>query len=318
MTVDLSRAKSIVDQHLGTGVVHKKGEVSYYCPFCNHSKRKLQVNFETQKWHCWVCNAKGLSVNSLLRKSNAPIQAFTEIRQVYGTARVSFTKPSHEMVSLPADYKPLHIVDNTVAYRQAIHYATVVRKLTPIDILRYEIGYCEQGPYGGMLIIPSYDCNGRLNFFTARSYYREVATHKNPSISKDIIGFESQINWNEPVTIVEGAFDAIATKRNAIPLFGKLIQPALKSKITLNAKRVNIALDQDAIKSSIALIEYFLEQGIEVYYVELSGKDPSDLGYAAMQQAINTTKKIDLVGLVRLKINNPESLTFSKKSANLY
>ena len=35
----------------------KGGEHAFHCPFCNHHKKKLQVNFETQKWHCWVCNA---------------------------------------------------------------------------------------------------------------------------------------------------------------------------------------------------------------------------------------------------------------------
>ena len=44
-----------------------------------------------------------------------------------------------------------------------------------------------------------------------------------PKVSKDIIGFNLFINWNEPIVIVEGAFDAIAVKRNAIPLFGKVI-----------------------------------------------------------------------------------------------
>ena len=34
----------------------KGGEHAFHCPFCNHHKKKLQVNFETQKWHCWVCN----------------------------------------------------------------------------------------------------------------------------------------------------------------------------------------------------------------------------------------------------------------------
>jgi hypothetical protein len=43
------------------------------------------------------------------------------------------------------------------------------------------------------------------------------------SSDKNIIGFENMINWNVPIVLCEGAFDAIAIKRNAIPLFGKNI-----------------------------------------------------------------------------------------------
>ena len=57
---------------------------------------------------------------------------------------------------------------------------------------------------------------------------------KNPQVSKDIVGFELHINWNYPVCLVEGAFDAIAIKRNAIPLFGKTIPDQLKHRIIEN------------------------------------------------------------------------------------
>lgn len=315
MIIDLIRVRAIVDHHLGCGILGRRGEVSYYCPFCNHKKRKLQVNLETQKWHCWVCNARGRSIGSLLYTSGASIQAFEEVKQLYGNSACHVgVKSTRELLTLPANYKPLHAVQNSISYRQALHYATTKRGLSLVDILRYQIGFCDEGPYGGMLIIPSYDHSGRLNFFTGRSYYKEVGVHKNPPISKDIIGFDSQINWDEPITIVEGAFDAITTKRNAIPLFGKLIQPALKHKITLNAKRVNIILDSDAVKSSIDLIEYFLEQGVEVYYVELPGKDPSELGYSAVQNAIQSTTRMDLTKLIKLKLNYPTAVDYLKKN----
>ena len=85
-----------------------------------------------------------------------------------------------------------------------------------------------------MVIIPSYDSEGKLNFFVGRSYYKDATIrHKNPKVSKNIIGFESTINWKMPIVIVEGAFDAIAVKRNAIPLFGKKIMAVLKEKILL-------------------------------------------------------------------------------------
>ncbi len=55
--------------------------------------------------------------------------------------------------------------------------------------------------------------------------------YKNPKVSKDIIGFDLFINWDLPIVLCEGVFDAIAIKRNAIPLFGKTIPKSLHKKI---------------------------------------------------------------------------------------
>ena len=39
------------------------------------------------------------------------------------------------------------------------------------------------------------------------------------------------INWSSPLVLCEGPFDAIAIKRNAIPLLGNNIQSKLMKKI---------------------------------------------------------------------------------------
>ena len=147
----------------------------------------------------------------------------------------------------------------------AFHYLTKIRNITKYDILKHNIGYCDKGPYAGMIIIPSYDSNGQLNFFTGRTYYNERSfKHKNPKVSKDIIGFDLFINWNEPITIVEGAFDALAIKRNAIPLFGKKMLNQLKTKIiTSRVRQVNIALDDDAVLDALEICEYLISNGVE-------------------------------------------------------
>ena len=177
------------------------------------------------------------------------------------------------------------------------------RGLTPIDILRYQIGYCEDGPYKGMIIIPSYDSNNGLNYYVGRSYYRLAIKHKNPAVSKDVVGFENQINWKEPIVLVEGAFDAVAVKRNAIPLFGKKILPMLRSKIlTEKVKQIYIALDTDAFADSVKELEYFLNNGIEVYMVSMPGKDPSDIGYKDMVSIIANSKKVDFLDLIKFKM----------------
>ena len=304
MTLNISQAKSVLDGFLGSSIGHNSGEASYQCPFCNHYKKKLQVNLLTQKWHCWVCNAKGQTIASLLRKSNAPYEYVKKAKDLYGDyVPQSGTTNTNDIASLPEGYKPLYIKQNTPSYKNALHYAMSERGLTPIDILRYQVGYCEDGPYKGMIIIPSYDSNNGLNYYVGRSYYRSAIKHKNPAVSKDVVGFENQINWKEPIVLVEGAFDAVAVKRNAIPLFGKKILPMLRGKIlTEKVKQIYIALDTDAFADSVKELEYFLNNGIEVYMVSMPGKDPSDIGYKDMVSIIANSKKVDFLDLIKFKM----------------
>ena len=307
MTVTVAQGRSLLDSYLGSSTQHRKsGEASYHCPFCNHYKKKLQVNMLTQKWHCWVCDAKGQTVMSLLKKSNAPYEYIKRAKDLYGDSRVktNIHDLSRQLVSLPEGYKPLYVNAGTPDYKNALHYAIQVRNLTPIDILRYQVGYCEEGPYAGMLVIPSYNQDNSLNYYVGRSYYNQATiSHKNPPVSKDVVGFENQINWKEPVTIVEGAFDAIAVKRNAIPLFGKKILPNLRTKILREkVTQIYLALDEDAFADSVKEIEYFLNNGIQVSFITLPGKDPSTVGYEGMIEVLSQAKPVDFFDLIKLKM----------------
>ena len=94
-----------------------------------------------------------------------------------------------------------------------------------------------------MVIIPSYDEKGELNYFSTRAFLMDAfQKFKNPPISRDIIPFDLYINWDLPIILCEGMFDAIAIRRNAIPLLGKNIQTKLMRKIIeKNVKEIYIA-----------------------------------------------------------------------------
>lgn len=111
----------------------------------------------------------------------------------------------------------------------------------------YNIGFCYTGLYENRIIIPSYDENNRLNYFIARSYLvKTKRKYMNPEAQKETIIFnEKLINWDEPVYIVEGAFDSIFIP-NAIPMLGKFMSEYLFDKLYNNAKKIIIVLDPDA------------------------------------------------------------------------
>ena len=214
---------TLVNSVLGTGKQTARGNVAYTCPHCNHHKPKLEVNFTENKegnnpWHCWVCNKKGKSILQLLRKAGASQDKIAEAKTYVKDVTYVSAEKSVSILKLPAEYVRLDQSNNNSIIKR--HAAAYLKKrgVSITDINKYNIGYCEGGLYNNMIIIPTYDADGRLNYFTARSFEKEAfVKYRNPQASRDIIPNEHFINWNLPIILCEGLFDAMAIKRNAIP-----------------------------------------------------------------------------------------------------
>ena len=298
------RTLQLLEQVLGKSRHNNHtGESGFYCPFCKHQKMKFNIHVETEKWQCWVCSAKGRTIISLFRKLQVSQDVMTRLSSIIGKKILTTSSKNYDTLSLPVEYVPLHLAKtSSPEYRNAIQYLTN-RGISRNEILRNGIGYCESGRYGGMIIIPSYDSDGNLNFFTGRSYYKDARyKHNNPRVSKDIIGFDIFVNWDEPITIVEGAFDAIAAGTNAIPLFGKLMLDELKSKILKNkVNRINIALDPDALSHSLKMAQYFMNIDKEVHIIDLGEKDPSEMGNEEFQKIIDASSPLTFEKVMEYK-----------------
>ena len=293
---------TILEKVLNKSYQMKNGEHAFYCPFCNHHKKKMQVNLETQKWHCWVCNTGGHKIGILLRKINAPKSLIKEVLQLVDEY-VSYEKDKEETiyeVSLPREFKPLWKKSEDPLYKNAIHYLKQ-RGIGGIDIVRYSIGYCPNGSYANRIIIPSYDVDGKLNYFMARDMFpNSKFKYKNPPMSKDTVGFELFINWNEPIVLCEGIFDAISIRRNAIPLFGKFPSKTLVKRLAeKKVRKVYVALDEDAKKDAIKLSKFLMDYGIETYLLNMKDKDPSELGFTKFWEIVKETKQSKFSDIIK-------------------
>jgi hypothetical protein len=267
----------------------------------------MEVNFTENKkghnpWHCWVCNTRGKTIPNLFKK----VEAYDKIAKAKELIpQGSFVEEVvvHNDLSLPKEYIPFIDRPNSLMARHALVYLRN-RGVTDDDRIKYHMGYCEEGEYKNMIIIPSYDAEGNLNYFTARSFEKEpFRKYKNPSVSRDIIPFEMFINWSSPLVLCEGPFDAIAIKRNAIPLLGKNIQSNLMKKIVSSkVEKIYIALDSDAIKSSLKFCERFMNEGKEVHLLEMDDKDPSELGFKRFTELIQKSTPLTLSGLLAKKL----------------
>ena len=284
----------------------KLDEYMYWSPFISHHKPKLQINVKTQKWHCWVSGTGGRTLFQLLKKVNASNQHFDELRELVGDSprykKKTDSKVS-EVVQLPYEFITFGNSTDSIVKRHALSYL-YKRGITDDDILKYNIGYCDDGLYSNRIIIPSYDSDGQLNFFVGRDFYNSKMKYRNSPTSKDIIGFDLFINWDEPIILCEGVFDAMAFKRNAIPLFGKNIMSTLQKKIIESrVKVIYLALDNDAIEDTIKISDNFINNGIDVRMIKFKEKDPSEIGFENLLYLINKTTKTKFSDLMRLKLN---------------
>ena len=300
---------ALTNSVLGTGKATARGNYAYHCPLCHHHKPKLEVNLsENAKgenaWHCWVCDKKGKKLYQLFKAVEASPEVMAELRAIVKYVGPETDVQLVESLKLPAEFETfggLKTVD--VEGRQALAYLKN-RGLTEDDLLKYNIGYCATGRYAKMVIIPSYDANGKLNYFTGRSFEKDpYVKYRNPSVSRDIIPFELYINWNIPLILCEGPFDALSIKRNVIPLLGKNIQSKLMKKIvTSSVEKIYIALDKDAQKQALTFCEQLMNEGKEVYLVDMQDKDPSEMGFENFTRLIQDTYPLTFSGLLEKKL----------------
>jgi len=302
----------LVESVLGKGQSTSKGNYAFKCPFCTHHKNKMEISLRTTSkrenfWHCWVCGAKGKTILTLFKKIKAPKPKIDELNILIVPAK----KEEHidiGTLELPKEFISLSKpVEDKIAQIEAKHALKFLKKrgITQDDIIKYNVGFCKDGKYGYRVIIPSYDENSKLNYFIARDYKEpSLQKYKNPPASaKDVIGFELYINWDAPIILVEGMFDALTIKRNVIPLFGKVIHGKLMEKLVKSSvDRIYIALDNDARRDALKQAEMLMSYGKEVYLVEMEGKDANEIGFEQFLNTLERTIPLNLQSLIEKKL----------------
>ena len=169
----------LLETVLGKGKSTSGNNVAFFSPFTSHYKPKLEIDINTtadgqNAWHCWISDKKGRSINSLFTQLNLGKQYFDQLSKIVQSAKYKNFDTGEtvvEVIALPEDYRPLWKPKKTPDFRNAMSYLTR-RGVTIFDILKYRIGYCENGVYAGKIVIPSYDCNGQLNYFVSRAFYK--------------------------------------------------------------------------------------------------------------------------------------------------
>mgnify|MGYP001553481194 CR=1 FL=1 len=294
---------NVLANNLGEYEQKKDKNYAFHCPFCNHYKKKLEVNLENGLWNCWVCHKKGFSVTRLLRNVHASDSdiSIAQANEKYLKNRDKHTKIDAPILHLPSEFEPFHKIERNFLTEKAVRYL-LGRGLSQHEILQYKIGFCQTGKYANSIIIPSYDSKGVLNFFVAKNM--TIGRYMNPNFSKNQIIFDMFMNWSHNIILVEGVFDAFAIKHNAIPLLGKIMSKKLKQRlVTSKAEKVYICLDGDQKEDSIRIAEFVQGLGKRAYIVKLpEDKDPSELGHEKIWQLISDTEEFNQEDLFLQKL----------------
>ena len=261
----------LLSEFLGDPHQHyeSKGQISFDCPVCadekgldsGDGKGNLEINYGRHVYKCWAC--------SETHGTHGPLGKLFDQYATKGQKKVYNLIKPEELKQEDVRRPKLRLPEGFTTFKDSnprfIPHIEAYRYLTSRGvndemIEKYNIGYTVNGDFAYRIIIPSYNLDGQLNYFVARSWVPKKMKYKNPSVPKDEIIFnEGRIDWDKDIFLCEGAFDSFFLD-NSIVMLGKKMSKLLFETLYAKAnKNIIICCDGDAF-----------EDGIRVY-AELNG-----------------------------------------------
>ena len=180
----------IIDEILGERRQHNdyRCQVAYDCPVCSYEikgldegdrKGNLEINYKSNVYKCWSCaethDTHG-SLYKLIKKYGTPKQ-LKKYQLLKPDIIEDYKQRPQKIIKLPKEFIPFNSVSQglklTHYYKQAYNYLKK-RNISDGMIDKFNIGFCYTGIYQNRIIIPSYDKDGSLNYFIARSYLNKT------------------------------------------------------------------------------------------------------------------------------------------------
>lgn len=309
--------------------------VSVVCPKCkqdkgeSYSKKKLVIRTDDLRFHCFVCGTKGKKLGWLIKKYK-PIwleeynKTFSEEEGDFSSCLLKeeltieeeerLAEEAAKKVELPKDFVLLASFfdkENIEYYIKDAKNYLLSRGMTKRDFWYFQFGITrEQEGFVDRVIIPSYDQNGKLNYFTARGIYKRCfPKYLNPTLRKreDIIFNEINIDWSEELTLVEGPFDLTKCNENSTCLLGKALNEnyLLFKKIIENDTPILLCLDDDAKKEQLTIALLLCQYGVSVRMVRIPDKihDVGEMNKEQFLELRETAIKFDMENYLKYKLD---------------
>lgn len=297
MTDEVDVLVELLTEFLGDYKQHyeSKGQISFDCPVCaeekgldsGDGKGNLEINYGKHVYKCWSCGET--------HGTHGPLGKLFDQYATKGQKKVyNLIKPEElkqedikrPKLRLPEGYTTFQDSNpRFIPHMEAYRYLQS-RGITDEMIERYKIGYTVSGDFAYRIIVPSFNKEGVLNYFVARSWVPKKMKYKNPSVPKDEIIFnESLIDWDKDVYLCEGAFDSFFLT-NSIVMLGKKMSDLIFTTIYNSANgNVIICLDEDAWTDALNL--YHTLNGGRLYNKIKIIKPPKDMDVADLRGRID-------------------------------
>ena len=289
------KLKELIKSAFGSGDLSRDNiNFAIKCPSCKETradKKKLIVRLDDGRYHCWVCGTKGKSILSYILKFRP------ELKEKISSYGFSFKRSKSEdaEVVLPKNFVVLNEYRGKDPDIIAVKKHLYKRGLTDSDISRWRILACASGSYRRRAIIPSFDCDGNLNYYVARSIDKDTKPkYKNPSAKKNNVIFnEIDIEWSMPIVLVEGVFDAIKCPDNCIPILGSQLSKdsLLFKRLVKSQSEVYLSLDSDMKSKAYEIANLLTSSGCPTYisFAE-SGTDIGEMNKSSVIELLKSSK----------------------------
>jgi len=289
------------------------------CPACcneegRQHKKKLSIKLSDGMHHCWICGLKGKTLQYTMKKFfPARLSEYLRIFEEtdYNSKILAVEEEDIKLV-LPVGFLPLAITPLVDPDHIAVVRYLMERNLKRSDFYRWRLGTCKSGKFSRRAIMPSFDIDGNLNYYTARSIDNDgPKKYINSKVKrKDIIFNELNIDWTKPLTLVEGPFDLMKCNWNATAMLGSYLDESylLFQKIVKNRTDVVLAMDSDAIEKRAKIAQGLKSYGINVKYINL-GKfnDVGEMSKTQFACALEKAHHWSSVSLLTTKIKKIRS-----------
>jgi DNA primase len=317
-SMETLKKRKVIDEAFGKGLMARDGiNYSVRCPLCKEKKAgklKLVIKLDDDRYHCWVCEAKGKSVWRLiarLRPDMRPLLAQFDARaHLFNESDAEQEQEPLELV-LPDGIVYLGRSTREPDALAALAYLKD-RGVSSTMISRWRIHAGVRGKLRRHVFFPSFDAEGKLNYYVARAIDETQYRYRNASVPKSSIIFnEIDIDWNQEVTLVEGIFDALKCPDNCVPLLGSSLSKSslLFEKLVKNGTKVRICLDSDLPQKSYNIAKMLTEYDCDVTIAFPPGKDLGDLSQPEAESVLREAKPYNPYSFINFKISTIKSGT---------
>lgn len=243
--------------------------------------------------------AKAMSVYNYLKivENGKTFQDMQEMLQgLEGTELVEVEHTSirkrKQSVMLPEHYKPIY--DDSMLGARAKAYV-VSRGIDADYAFSLGLGYCDDGPFFGKIIIPYYS-KGSLVYFQSRDFTTFFDKHKNPEYVKQGIWYnEDALILQSKCYIGEGFFDAITMQEQGICTGGWAIDDYQMNKLIASpCNEFTVMPDLGFYKKAMRIFARVFKCGKQVKVLNPAhyngAKDVNEIGRDKVTEIENETK----------------------------